>query len=334
MMVFEELGVVLGSLSPVFIAAAASMVALAAGMGALGIAVPIVANAFVDLSNLVPSSLDSTITSIENFASKFEAASKKLVADGLVKGAKKSMSDFSKTITSSVKKTISALGNMRSSFTSVGRMYVTGLVNGVTSGHGALYAAGVALARRLIAGTKAGTNEHSPSKEAEDIGVFFDKGLINGVIKLQDKVGETAEGVGEHMVDSLGSALSSAGSIDETYAPTITPVFDMTNVTAGYNNLSSMFASDRAVTLGANISGQMDANNVVLDYISKLDAANASRNDKVLSAFDKLSDDILVLGERIENLELTLDGDKLVGGIAKRADRALGTRAILDKRGL
>ena len=95
-----------------------------------------------------------------------------------------------------------------------------------------------------------------------------------------------------------------------------------------------MFNTDKTVTLMSSISGQMDANNVVLDYISKLDAANASRNDKVLSAFDKLSDDILTLGDRIDNLELRLDGDKLVGGIAKRADRVLGTRAILDKRGL
>lgn len=286
------------------------------------------------MKDLISGLLSMGLAVITGGIGGFASAGEQLMNSGLVRGIASKIGQIKTKIVTGVRSAIRGAASLASEFFTVGVNFVKGLLNGIGSLASSLWNKGVELAKKLIGGAKAGTAEQSPSKEAFKIGKFFDQGLINGVVKLQDKVGETAESVGEHMVDSLGSALSSAGSIDETYAPTITPVFDMTNVTAGYDNLSSMFASDRAVTLGANISGQMDANNVVLDYISKLDAANASRNTSVLDKFDKLSDDILTLGERIENLELTLDGDKLVGGIAKRADRALGTRAILEKRGL
>lgn len=212
-----------------------------------------------------------------------------------------------------------------------------GLARGIESKSGRVYQAAYSTARQAVLAVNAALQEKSPSRILFQSGAYGSIGLANGFTAYGDVVSKSATSVAEGAIDAMSLSLakvSDAVDSNTDFSPTLTPVIDLSKATSAYSDISSLFNTDKTVTLMSSISGQMDANNVVLDYISKLDAANASRNTSILDKFDKLSEDILTLGERIENLELTLDGDKLVGGIAKRADRALGTRAILDKRGL
>ena len=287
------------------------------------------------MKNLISGLLSMGLSVIFGGVSGFADAGKKLMDSGLVKGIASCIGNIKKKVTEGVRNAINGAKSLASEFFTIGVNFVQGLLNGIGSLAKSLWNKGVSLAKSLIGGAKAGTAEQSPSKEAFKIGEYFDQGLINGVTSLQNKVGKTAENIGSNMVDSLGSALSSAGdSFDPDYSPTITPVFDMTSISSGYDTISSIFSNSRAIDMSASVSGKMDANNVVLDYISKLDSANATRNKDVLGAFNKLSDDILSLGDRIENLELRLDSNKLVGGIAEKTDRAIGLRTMYERRNI
>ena len=254
--------------------------------------------------------------------------------EGIAKFADSKISD---AFTSKISQALARVRLYHESFYNAGAYLVSGYVGGINMHIQDAYNAGYAVGQAAYKGTMDGQQSSSPSKLAAKAGGYFGEGYVIGMSDYFDKAASTGEYLAKNSLTAMASALSDVGTIVDSNLevhPTISPVVDRTAITSELNTIGTMFSQSKSSVLSANISGQMDANNVVLDYISKLDAANASRNTSILDKFDKLSDDILTLGERIENLELTLDGDKLVGGIAKRADRALGTRAILDKRGL
>lgn len=248
-------------------------------------------------------------------------------------------STFSNAFTSKLSDSVKAIEGWYLSFYNAGKFLIQGYIAGINalvddnSVHNAGYRAGQSAHQGIMDGQKS----DSPSKLAMQAGRYLGEGYVIGISEYFSEAATTGEYLAENGLTAIANTLANAKSIvgdNMDIHPTISPVVDRTAIAGELNAIGTMFSQSKASVLSANISGQMDANNVVLDYISKLDAANSSRSKSVLDKFDKLSDDILTLGDRIEALELTLDGDKLVGGIVKRTDRALGTRTILEKRGL
>lgn len=210
-----------------------------------------------------------------------------------------------------------------------------GLARGIEDKSGRVYSAAYKTARQAVVAVNAALQEKSPSRILFKSGSNGSIGLANGFLAYSDTVRRSATAVADGAVDAMSLSLAKVSdSVDENvnFTPTLSPVIDLSKATTAYGNISSMFGSDKTLTLMSSVSGQMDANNVVLDYISKLDSANASRNQDVLDAFRRLSGDVVSLGDRIENLELYLDGDRLVGGISEKTDRSMGRRTMLERR--
>lgn len=296
------------------------------------------------------SSADSISKSVSNLVSsakkQLDSPAKQAefqkAGDTLMSKFKSGLSSYSsdalaKACTSHLSTVVARIRLYHESFYNAGSYLGQGYVQGIELKVTPAYNAGFKLGAAGAKGVNDGQQSQSPSKLAIQSGRYLGEGYVMGISDWFTRAASTGEYLAKSTLTSMASTLSDVGSLVDgnlDIHPTISPVIDRESVLNSLNAVGNSISTSKASTLSANISGTMDANNVVLDYISKLDAANSSRNDKVLSAFDKLSDDILTLGDRIDNLELRLDGDKLVGGIAKRADRVLGTRAILDKRGL
>lgn len=243
---------------------------------------------------------------------------------------KKSAKNLSTNAKNGVKNTVNE-------FKTSGQNAGEGLAKGIESKSIRVYHAAYATAHQAVVAVNKALQEKSPSRILFKSGAYGSIGLANGFTAYGSAVRESATGVAEGAVDAISLSLakvSDAVDSNTEFSPKLTPVIDLSKATSAYGDVSSMFDRNKTFTLTSAVSGTMDANNVVLDYISKLDAANAGRSDKVLSAFDKLSSDVLSLGDRIENLELRLDGDKLVGGIAEKSDKSFGMRTTFARRNI
>lgn len=244
---------------------------------------------------------------------------------------------IAKAFTGKLSTVIARIRLHHQSFYDAGMYLGQGYVMGIEAKASSAYQAGFKLSSSGVKGVNDGQKSASPSKLAIQSGGYLGEGYVIGIRDWFTRAASTGEYLASNTLTSMATTLSDIGSIvgdNLDIRPSITPVIDRNSVLSGLSAVSSSISDSKSSVLSTQISGQMDANNVVLDYISKLDAANSGRNDKVLSAFGKLSNDILSLGDRIENLELRLDGNKLVGGLAEKNDRSMGRRVARDRRNM
>lgn len=278
----------------------------------------------------------SAATSINNNASKFKTA-------GSNSGAKYASGITSKSSSSrTAGRTIATSGSSGAnsqyhSFYSAGAYLGTGLDNGIRSKGSTLYTSGVWLAGRAKAGVQAGLQEKSPSKWGIQAGKYLDEGIEIGIRDRGDEVESEARVMASGVILGLAETLRKADDMFSSYAftPTITPVVEIDNALRSAKALTDIFNNGTyATTMSAKVSGEMDANAVVLEYIDKLDQANSSRNQAIVSTIEGVRKDITVLGERIENLEMVMDSGEVVGALTPKMDKSLGKRIARKNRGI
>lgn len=219
-------------------------------------------------------------------------------------------------------------------FYNAGGYLISGFINGLSDSNAIarVKAAATAAAQAAVDTIEEVGEIGSPSKVTYRLGEFFSQGFTNAIVDYYGVSKTASEGLAHSALDGMAETMSIIGDTvnnsDLELHPSIVPVFDTGSISSDVDKIQN----GKTLSLSSSISTQLDANNAVLDYINKLDQANASRSKDVLSKFDKLSSDILSLGDRIENLELRLDGNKLVGGLAEKTDRSVGRRTMLERR--
>jgi hypothetical protein len=159
---------------------------------------------------------------------------------------------------------ISGIGSMGKklwdSVVELGKNVVNGIIEGIKNLGGNLLDEGVKAVNGMVDGIKKFLGIKSPSKVGIAIGEFFDKGLIGGITNLSGKVASSATGVGETVVSSMQKAISGVADLlsdqNGTFSPVITPVIDMTDVDAGFDEISERLSTNRSMSIsaGANIA--------------------------------------------------------------------------------
>ena len=153
---------------------------------------------------------------------------------------------------------------------------ISGFVKGITDKAATAYNTVRSWAGNIIDTVKKKFDTHSPSKVLEQIGVFFDEGFINGVIKLIPKVEDAVNNLGDSAINSLTSTLNGISDIilTEVEDPTIKPVLDLTDVSTGMGVLESMFNADRSISLAADsntgVNNKIAAQNRQLEAIEDI----------------------------------------------------------------
>lgn len=189
---------------------------------------------------------------------------------------------------------------------------------------------------------------------ARDSGQAFGEAMENGILGALKKDAEIQEAVTNLALDTVSSpAWIGQGVFDATedrlrelglklpedspainnllsgdsITTTITPVIDLTDAEEGAAELNEMLNGTTSINL-ADATGENLAK-IIENQNEMLKAQNT-----IIDEINEFQEQFGGLSEKIENLRMYLDGDKLVGGLINRIDRALGQNEILAGRGM
>lgn len=161
------------------------------------------------------------------------------------------------------------------------------------------------LGAKALKGLKNALKEKSPSRATDQMGEYFDLGLINGIRRLTGDVRNSAEEVGDEAVNSLSNALSYIPDVEDiTDEMVITPVLDLTNVRNGANELNNLLESDRMINASAGF------NQATYSRQQASEIQNGLMMDRLLSlqsALDRMGENSN--SEVPINVNVSLEGD-------------------------
>lgn len=164
------------------------------------------------------------------------------------------------------------------------------------------------LARNIVDGLKKHLGIHSPSKEAEEIGAYFDQGLVNGLEKNKGGISNSLSGIKSMFTDMK------LDDLDVT--PTITPVMDLSNVESGVGDINGLLGS-------SNIGGSVNlAGNVTSDFDNEGFQRLLDRVDIVIDRIDRSAEKL----DKISSMKVVLDDNTLVGKMTPKINKALGSK--------
>ena len=152
--------------------------------------------------------------------------------------------------TESTQLQLNAVTAFKSKFRVAGQDFAIGLAKGLNDRKQYVIKAAKVLAEGVLEKVREVFDEHSPSKEANEIGRYFDKGLVDG---FRDGGSETTRAAKEMALDALYGvkdtllALSTLIADGVDVDPVIRPVVDLSGVTAGAQAIGGMLGGSQTI---------------------------------------------------------------------------------------
>lgn len=273
-----------------------------------GAATTAVKSIMVAMRNQATSSGAASRTNFENAGKAMTTALKRGIDNG-----KSSCVTAVRNVVNSCKSAVDS-----SSFYNIGVNLAQGMANGINDGAYKAINAAAAMGAKAVKAAKDATGEKSPSRFTHQIGVFFDQGLINGIVALKKKVGMTAASVGDIAVAKMQDSMSGATA-------TLTPVIDSNNVLASMSNKRFKVDTRFVGSITNPMSNMQSA-------IEQSNLETMKSNTQVLNAINELNDNLGNYTDAVANSETAMyvDGKKLASSIAKPMNQQLG---VLSRRG-
>lgn len=253
----------------------------------------------IRLPELVNAAVEIVITFIENLAIALENNQERLIlAIGKLLGAiLVTVGNLFKTL----------MVDVGPKAVEVGMNLISGLLEGIGRMAKKLWDKVTEIATGVINSFKRIFDLNSPSKVTEEMGMFLDEGLANGLTRFS-KVAETAaEETGDGVLDAMSSSLSDLGSIaDSGISPVITPVMDLTQVQNGTRELGSLLNDPR---FNSTIPGSVQSNTALIQSTVAQEVA-ALRKD-VLSMNNPTTDIVAAFQEALSTMGVWMDSKKV-----------------------
>lgn len=139
----------------------------------------------------------------------------------------------------------------------VGKDLVQGFINGIKSMIPLAVLAAKALGNATSEAARQSFDEHSPSRVFAEIGEFAVLGLVNGLLDNASLAKNAANELSNETIEGLKSTMQAIAEFidsDIDTQPTIRPVLDLSEVSAGTARLNSMFSRTQAIKAGAGLS--------------------------------------------------------------------------------
>jgi tape measure domain-containing protein len=268
----------------------------------------------------------------------FEAAAE--MASSMTKAINNKKASYEKAGMSLVTKFISGLNDKKSSsenamkkvakdsatatyiyyenFYSAGSYLVTGFANGISENSFRAAAKAKAMANAAEQAAKDALDINSPSKVFRKIGMSIPEGFAQGIDRLKGAVTASSVSMTDTAIyavqDSI-SRIADAINTDMDSQPTIRPVLDLSDVTAGARSINSMFAMSPSVGVLANADA--------ISY-SMSQRQNGANNDDVVAAINNLKDALgEVSGDSYVVGDVTYDDGSNVNGAVESLIRAI-----------
>lgn len=205
----------------------------------------------------------------------------KIMKSGFIKGVKDKFSDVKKTIKELPGKMKACLKEKISDLRSAGKDLMNGFVKGIKDKMSAVGEAASSAGKKAYSSLKSWLKINSPAKRVIPLGTGFDEGLIVGIKKFAGKVSSAASNVGSVAFNGIKGAMSRVSDLansDINSQPTIRPVLDLSDVSAGADAINGMFAMNPSVGVMSNIGA----------ISSLMNGRQNGVNDDVVSAINKL----------------------------------------------
>ena len=266
-------------------------------------------------------------TSIADFTNKFsdeaalnaaKSAGSNLMA-GVAEGITSNASAIETAADGAVVAGSSAIGSITNytSYYTAGEYVGGGFVAGISSMLGEAAAAGTSLGNAALEAAKAALKEHSPSKAFYEVGEFAGMGLVNALYEYERTTYKAGYGVGESANSGLSDAISKVRRLIENGVgeqPTIRPVMDLSDVSAGIDGMNRMFNMNPSVGVSAKV-GNIGA---------LVDQVQNGGNSDVIAAINKLGGKISESGRDTYNINgVTYDDGSNITETVKSLVRAV-----------
>lgn len=212
----------------------------------------------------------------------FSNAGKTLVSK-FAKAISENKDKASKAFTTLAGSCASALktNTVYSKFKSAGSYAVTGFADGISSDTWRAAAKAREMAKAAENAAKAELDIHSPSRVFKAIGKRVPEGFIIGVGMLGNKIKDSVTGMANGAINTAKAAIARvAESVngDMSTQPTIRPIVDLSDVSAGADAINSMLAMNPSVGVMSNVGA----------ISSLMNGRQNGINDDVVSAINKL----------------------------------------------
>ena len=207
----------------------------------------------------------------------------------------------------------------QNSFYSAGDNAVSGFTNGIYSRSGSIYSAGAYIARQMLYAMRKTLDEHSPSKETEEIGMFAGKGLVNGLLELSRTVYKAGSTVGKEAINGVSKSISKIGDavkVDADLDPIIRPVLDLSDVKDGMSTIDDAFSAERSIALAGNASIdtakisnlQNEGQAELMNSIKKLtDAISGGSGETTINIYAREGQDVKALADEVQKRLVQLE---------------------------
>ena len=178
------------------------------------------------------------------------------LSNNLANGMRAGSSNISGIFIVALSNAVTEANKYRGSFEDTGAYLIKGIAAGISKNSSAVSDAAAKAVKDAVTAAKQVGDINSPSRVMAKVGMWFDKGLENGIADNVGGVVRAAKTMMTSSIDIVDSSLSSIGKIDIPdfdVNPTITPVMDLSVVEGQAAYLNSMLAD----TIGIGYSSKM-----------------------------------------------------------------------------
>ena len=224
--------------------------------------------------------LIETVTIAASTADKFLNVGKSL-SESLANGIKSGSSEAKTAFSSALSESVSDIKNYYEAYYDAGSYLVDGLADGINKNSFKVKTAASEMAKAAKEEIKKILKINSPSKVFRDIGYSVPEGFAMGIDRMSRLVAGSAKNMAGSALDSTKKALSNVVRMmnsDISTQPTIRPVLDLSDVSAGAGAINGMFNMTPSVGVMSNISA----------ISSMMNRVQNGANDDVVSAIKDL----------------------------------------------
>ena len=255
---------------------------------------------------------------VDKFIGAFKDAAPKALAAAtmMVTQLRNGFRTGATTIPSAVKTIInsasSAANGGYTGFFNAGKSCAEGFAKGITMNTFLATAKAKAMAVKAYEAAKKALDVNSPSKIFRSLGYSVPEGFAMGIDRLGGMVKKSTVGMADTALSSTKKAIAHVAELidsDIDVQPTIRPVVDLSNVSAGANAISGMFDVRPSVGVMSNINA----------ISSMMGAGQNGSNSDVVSAIEDLGRKLgKVTGNTYNTFEgITYDDESSISGAVK-----------------
>lgn len=272
-------------------------------------------------------------TSLANFLLDFDSAIQELGGMG------SNSADILNSVATAISTLVSSARNMTNAdgttvdFSTIGENIAAGTALGIRNGTSDVVAAAIEMVNAAKVAAMATADEHSPSRVFMGIGEYMGLGAAIGIQNGIGTVESAATELGQSAINSAQTAMAAFTSLmsqDIDANPTITPVLDLSNVTAGSALINGILAGEQSMSL-SGAGGEYSTKTIPRSERTVGDVRGQDYSG-IYANIQSLGQRIDLLGTKISNMQIVLDTGTLVGGVTDGVNKQLGAKTTYRRR--